>query len=79
MTLSSIPTLDFPIEKLDAGQKIEFMNMIYADLIANDIPAISPQSWHQDILDERQRMLEAGETEAIDFETFAAEVRAELQ
>ena len=58
--------IKLPLEKMSIEDKIRTMETIWDDLCqtAESIP--SP-SWHKDILDEREKAIENGEEEFIDW------------
>ena len=58
--------ITLPLEKMSIEDKIRTMETIWDDLCqtAKSIP--SP-SWHKDILDEREKAIENGEEEFIDW------------
>lgn len=58
--------ITLPLEKMSIEDKIRTMETIWDDLCqtAESIP--SP-SWHKDILDEREKAIENGEEEFIDW------------
>ena len=50
---------DFPITQLSFTQKLDLMEMLWADIAGNEKNMESP-SWHEDILKDREAALEAG-------------------
>ena len=63
MTVQTIP----PIEEMTPGQRVELMGQLWDVMIQN--PAeIEPPQWHRQVLDERRRRVEAGETDYVDWE-----------
>ena len=50
---------DFPITELSFTQKLDLMEMLWADMIGNEKNLESP-AWHEDILKDREAALDAG-------------------
>ena len=50
---------EFPITQLSFIQKLDLMEMLWADMIANEKNMESP-NWHKAILDDRENALDAG-------------------
>ena len=50
---------DFPITQLSFTQKLDLMEMLWADMIGNEKKLESP-AWHEDILKDREVALDAG-------------------
>ena len=75
MTLAANPPIELPLESLSIAQKWQVFDWLKSDLAVEEI---GPQDWHFDVLAERERMLEAGETELISLEQFSKELREEL-
>ncbi len=60
-------TVELPLDQMSVEEKLQLMEVIWADLARNpdDIP--SP-AWHKEVLDECLRRAESGEEKFIDFE-----------
>ena len=58
--------ITLPLEKMTTEDKIRAMETIWDDLCKKDENIVSP-SWHKDILDERERAIERGKEEFIDW------------
>ena len=58
----------FHIEAMTLTEKLRMMEALWEDLSsrAADVPV---PKWHEDILDERERLLEKGEARFIDWES----------
>jgi len=50
---------DFPITQLSFTQKLDLMEMLWADMIVNEKNLESP-AWHETVLKDREAALEAG-------------------
>ncbi len=66
-----------PLERMSTEEKIRTMEIIWDDLCkkAESIP--SP-SWHKDILDEREKAIETGEEEFIDWNKAKKQIEDEI-
>ncbi|MDA9778813.1 addiction module protein [Rubripirellula sp.] len=53
-------TQDISVESLSLGEKLQLMESLWTSLCDKSTDIQSPQ-WHQDILSERRRQLEAGD------------------
>ena len=58
--------ITLPLEKMTTEEKIRVMETIWDDLCKKDENIVSP-SWHKDILDEREKAIESGKEEFIDW------------
>ena len=52
---------DFPITQLSFTQKLDLMEMLWADMIVNEKNLESP-AWHETELKDREAALDAGKT-----------------
>jgi putative addiction module component (TIGR02574 family) len=50
---------DFPITQLSFTQKLDLMEMLWADMVVNEKNLESP-AWHEAILKDREAALDAG-------------------
>ena len=50
---------EFPITQLSFAQKLDLMEMLWADMIGNEKNLESP-AWHEAILNDREAALDAG-------------------
>ncbi len=51
--------LDVPIAQLSFTQKLDLMEMLWADMIGNENSLESP-AWHKAVLNDREAALDAG-------------------
>jgi len=58
--------ITLPLEKMTTEDKIRAMETIWNDLCEKDENIVSP-SWHKDILEEREKAVESGEEEFVDW------------
>ncbi len=58
--------ITLPLEEMTIEDKIRAMETIWDDLCKNDENIVSP-SWHKDILKEREKAIENGKEEFIDW------------
>ncbi len=58
--------ISLPLEKMTTEEKIRAMETIWDDLCKKDENIVSP-SWHKDILEEREKAIENGKEEFIDW------------
>ncbi len=64
-------TLD--LDQMTTEEKLAAMEELWADLSQRD--AVPVPQWHKDILDERQRLIDEGKAEFIDWETAKKQIR----
>lgn len=67
-----------PLENMTLADKMEAMELLWADLSSNPASLPSPD-WHKDVLDERRRLIAAGKLRFLDWNTAIAELREELR
>ncbi len=58
--------ITLPLEEMTTEDKIRVMETIWDDLCKKDENIVSP-SWHKDILDEREKAIENGKEEFVDW------------
>jgi putative addiction module component (TIGR02574 family) len=58
---------EFPIKQLSFPQKLDLMEMLWADMAANENKLESPD-WHEAVLNEREAALDAGKLTISDWE-----------
>jgi Putative addiction module component len=65
------------IDQMTLKEKLQTMEALWDDLRqrAEDVPV--PQ-WHRDILDERQRLIDHGQAQFIDWETAKNKIAEEI-
>jgi hypothetical protein len=65
--------IELQLDSMTIEQKLRAMEAIWEDLCRRD--AVPVPQWHKDVLDERQRRIDAGESEFLDWETVKKELR----
>lgn len=58
---------EFPINQLSFAQKLDLMEMLWADMIGNEKKLESP-AWHEAILNDREAALDAGKVTVSNWE-----------
>ena len=71
-------SIDLPLEKMTLADKLEAMELLWADISRQPAEFPSP-TWHRDILDERRRLAAEGKLKFLDWDTTMAELREELR
>jgi len=71
-------TIDLPLEKMTLADKLEAMELLWADISRRPADLPSPD-WHKDVLDERRCLVAAGELKFLDWDTAISELRKELR
>jgi hypothetical protein len=71
-------TIDLPLERMTLADKLEAMELLWADLSRQPSELPSP-AWHRDVLDERRRLVAEGKLKFLDWDTAIAELREELR
>lgn len=67
-------TAALPIDRMTIGEKLMTMEALWDDLCRNE-QEIPVQDWHKQVLDERQRQIDADEARFVDWETAKARIR----
>ena len=62
-----------PIESMTVAEKLSAMEALW-DALCRDEGQIPVQEWHKQVLDERQRQIEAGQATFTDWETAKARI-----
>ena len=70
--------IDLPLEKMTLADKLEVMELLWADISRQPTQLPSPD-WHKDVLDERRRLVAAGKLKFLDWDTAIADLREELR
>lgn len=70
--------IDLPLERMTLADKLEAMELLWADISRQPADLPSPD-WHKDVLDERRRLVAAGKLKFLDWDTAIAELRKELR
>ena len=71
-------SIDLPLEKMTLADKLEVMELLWADISKQPTDLPSP-AWHKDVLDERRRLVAAGKLRFLDWDTAIADLREELR
>ena len=71
-------SMDLPLEKMTLADKLETMELLWADISRRSSDLPSP-AWHRDVLDERRRLVAEGKLKFLDWDTAIAELREELR
>ena len=58
---------EFPITQLSFAQKLDLMEMLWANMIGNEKKPESP-AWHEEVLNDREAALDAGKITASNWE-----------
>lgn len=66
--------IDLPLETMSVAEKLEAMEAIWTSLCSRPNDVSSP-AWHEDVLAERKKRLEAGDATVLDW----AEAKKRLQ
>jgi len=69
--------ITLPLEKMSTEDKIRTMEIIWEDLCKN-AESLSSPSWHKDILDEREKAIEKGKEEFIDWNEAKKQIEDEI-
>ncbi len=62
------------IESMTVAEKLSAMEALW-DALCRDEEQIPVQEWHKQVLDERQRQIDAGEATFTDWDTAKARIR----
>ena len=71
-------SIDLPLEKMTLADKLEAMELLWADISRRPAELPSPD-WHKDVLVERRRLVAEGKLKFLDWDTAIAELRKELR
>ena len=71
-------SIDLPLEKMTLADKLEAMELLWADISKRPSELPSP-TWHRDVLDERRCLVAEGKLRFLDWDTTIAELREELR
>ena len=71
-------SIDLPLEKMTLADKLEAMELLWADISRQPADLPSP-AWHRDVLHERRRLVREGKLKFLDWDTAIAELREELR
>ena len=70
--------VQLPLDQMSLIEKLEVMESLWADLSRHPEELPSPD-WHREVLQERKRLVAAGELNFLDWETALAELRKEVR
>ncbi len=71
-------SIDLPLEQMTLAEKLEAMELLWADLSKEPQTLPSP-SWHQEVLAERKRLVAEGKVQFLDWDKAIADLREELR
>ncbi len=71
-------SMELPLDRMTLADKLEAMEMLWADISRQPAELPSPD-WHQEILDERRRLVTEGKLKFLDWDTAIADLRKELR
>ena len=64
------------LDQMTRQEKLEAMEALWDDLCQH--AAVPVPQWHKDILDERQRLIDDGKAEFIDWETAKKQIKERI-
>jgi len=67
-------TIALPLDRMTLAEKLMAMEALW-DSLCRDESQIPVQEWHKELLDERQRQIDAGEAKFIDWDAAKARIR----
>lgn len=70
--------IDLPLSTMTLADKLEAMELLWADISRQPTDLPSP-AWHRDVLQERRRLVVAGQLKFLDWDTVIAELREEVR
>lgn len=68
---------ELQLDQMTIEEKLRAMEAIWDDLCRHN--AVPVPQWHKDVLDERQRLIDEGKAEFIDWETAKKELRDQYE
>lgn len=69
--------IELQLDQVTIEEKLRAMEALWEDLCRHN--AVPVPQWHRDILDERQRLIDEGKTEFLDWETVKKELRDQYE
>ena len=63
-----------PLNEMSVSEKLQLMEVLWADLSRNPDAVESPD-WHREVLEDRERRIDAGEARFSDWEQAKADIR----
>ncbi len=70
----SMERVDLPLAKLTLAQKLDLIETIWDDIL-KDEKAVESPAWHEEILKDREKALEAGKASVSDWEEAKDRIR----
>lgn len=70
-------SVTLPLNDMTVAEKLQLMEMLWADLSRNADTLESPE-WHGDVLEERERCIAAGEARFSGWEEAKADIRTRV-
>jgi len=70
--------VELPLDQMTIADKLDVMEVLWADLSRRPDRLPSPD-WHQQVLRDRRRLVEQGEVDFLDWDTAIAELREEVR
>lgn len=67
-----------PLNEMTLAEKLEVMETLWKDLSRNAEALESPE-WHKAVLDERERKIQSGESQFLDWEQVKNELRNQAE
>ncbi len=71
-------SITIPLEKMSIEEKLQAMESIWDDL-CNKADSISSPSWHKGVLDEREKGINRGDDEFVDWDTARKKISKEIK
>jgi hypothetical protein len=66
-------SVNLQLDQMTTKEKLQVMEALWADLCTR--ASVAMPQWHKDILDHRQRLIDEGKAEFIDWETAKKQLR----
>ena len=70
--------VSLPLETMSTEEKIEVMELLWADLVETAGSTLSPE-WHGEVLAAREAAFASGDEESIEWEAMKQEIYEELK
>ncbi len=71
-------SIELPLEKMTLADKLESMELLWADLARRPTDLPSP-TWHKEVLEERRQLVTAGKLKFLDWDAAIADLREEVR
>ena len=69
-------SVNLQLDQMTTEEKLQAMEALWNDLCEHG--AVPIPQWHKDILDQRQRMIDEGKAEFIDWETAKKQIKEQM-